>query len=292
MLASRMACPAGMRTYVRMRWSNLTLEAEETAHLPGYRDEAVVRHFEAPDSISTRFYEIRAKSILNRVPEASQMPFRWTINPYRGCTHACSYCLGPETGILMADGRTKAIADLQPGEMIYGSEAVGAYRRLAITTVHDKWSSIKPAYVVVLEDGTEIIASADHRFLTRRGWKYVLGAEQGRHRRPHLTVGSKLLGTGGVVCPLNTTLLSARLLVRDDPRRRAPTNEPVRSFRRHGGSKPYISDSPSPTRKLWTGRALSCRRPGLPRKRESSPPRPATVARCMRSAHTVPTSWK
>src|SRR6201995_3078639 len=81
-----------MRTYVRMRWSNLTLEAEETAHLPGYRDEAVVRHFDAPDAIPTRFYEIRAKSILNRVPEASQMPFRWTINPYRRCSHACVFC--------------------------------------------------------------------------------------------------------------------------------------------------------------------------------------------------------
>jgi len=80
-----------------MRWSNLTLEAEETAHLPGYRDEAVVRHFDAPDSIATRFYEIRAKSILNRVPEASQMPFRWTINPYRGCSHACTYCFARPT---------------------------------------------------------------------------------------------------------------------------------------------------------------------------------------------------
>ena len=80
-----------------MRWSNLTLEAEETAHLPGYRDEAIVRHFEAPDSIATRFYEIRAKSILNRVPEASQMPFRWTINPYRGCSHACVYCFARPT---------------------------------------------------------------------------------------------------------------------------------------------------------------------------------------------------
>src|ERR1700722_1503932 len=86
-----------MRTCVRMRWSNLTLGAEETAHLPGYRDEAVVRHFEAPDSISTRFYEIRAKSILNRAPEASQMPFRWTISPYRGCSHACVYCFARPT---------------------------------------------------------------------------------------------------------------------------------------------------------------------------------------------------
>jgi DNA repair photolyase len=80
-----------------VRWSNLTLETEETTRLPGYRDEAVVRHFEAPDSISTRFYEIRAKSILNRVPETSQMPFRWTINPYRGCTHACVYCFARPT---------------------------------------------------------------------------------------------------------------------------------------------------------------------------------------------------
>ena len=39
------------------------------------------------------FYEVQAKSIVNRVPEASRMPFRWTINPYRGCQHACAYCL-------------------------------------------------------------------------------------------------------------------------------------------------------------------------------------------------------
>jgi len=73
------------------------MESEERARLPGYREEAVVRHFEAPDAISTRFYEVRAKSILNRVPEASQMPFRWTINPYRGCTHACQFCFARPT---------------------------------------------------------------------------------------------------------------------------------------------------------------------------------------------------
>jgi DNA repair photolyase len=80
-----------------MRWSNLTLEEEETTRLPGYRDEAVVRHFDAPGSIQTRFYEVRAKSIINRVPEASRMPFRWTLNPYRGCTHACPWCFARPT---------------------------------------------------------------------------------------------------------------------------------------------------------------------------------------------------
>ncbi len=70
---------------------------EERARLPGYREAAVVRHFDAPEAVETRFYEVRAKSILNRVPEASQMPFRWTINPYRGCTHSCVYCFARPT---------------------------------------------------------------------------------------------------------------------------------------------------------------------------------------------------
>ncbi len=80
-----------------MRWSTLSTEAEERAQLPGYREQAVVRHFNAPEAISTNFYEVRAKSILNRVPEASRMPFQWTINPYRGCTHACIYCFARPT---------------------------------------------------------------------------------------------------------------------------------------------------------------------------------------------------
>jgi DNA repair photolyase len=80
-----------------MRWSNLDIRDEQRTRLPGYRDEAIVRHFEAPGSIETRFYEVRAKSILNRVPEASQVPFRWTVNPFRGCSHSCNYCFARPT---------------------------------------------------------------------------------------------------------------------------------------------------------------------------------------------------
>jgi DNA repair photolyase len=70
---------------------------EERTQLPGYRDEAVVRHYEVPGAVESRFYEVRARSILNQVPKASRMPFRWTINPYRGCTHACRYCFARPT---------------------------------------------------------------------------------------------------------------------------------------------------------------------------------------------------
>jgi DNA repair photolyase len=35
------------------------------------------------------YREIRCRSALNRV---EGMPFKWTLNPYRGCTHGCHYC--------------------------------------------------------------------------------------------------------------------------------------------------------------------------------------------------------
>jgi len=179
-----------------VRWDNLKIEAEEGARLPGYRDPATIRRFDAPEALDMRFYEIHAKSALNRVPEASRMPFRWTINPYRGCSHACVYCVSGDTRVLMADGRHRALADLRVGDEIYGTERQGHYRRYVRTHVRAHWSSVKPAHRVTLEDGTELIASADHRFLTNRGWKHVLGAEQGAQRRPHLTTGVDLLGTG------------------------------------------------------------------------------------------------
>ena len=79
-----------------MRWNQQTIALEEAQQLPGYTD-AIVRHFDAPEAVDTRFYEVRARSILNRVPEASRMPFQWTVNPYRGCSHACAYCFARPT---------------------------------------------------------------------------------------------------------------------------------------------------------------------------------------------------
>ena len=42
------------------------------------------------------FHETEAKTILNRVP-GDFLPFDWTINPYRGCSHACVYCFARPT---------------------------------------------------------------------------------------------------------------------------------------------------------------------------------------------------
>jgi DNA repair photolyase len=182
-----------------MRWENLTIAAEEGTRLPGYRDPAVVRRFDAPEALDTRFYEIHAKSVLNRVPEQSKMPFRWTVNPYRGCSHACLYCVSPDTPVLCADGGQKPIVDLAVGEAIVGTVRDGARRRLEETRVLATWSTVKPAYRIVLGDGTELVASADHRFLTSSGWCYVRDDDERVGRRPHLTQQSELLGLEGAL---------------------------------------------------------------------------------------------
>jgi DNA repair photolyase len=172
-----------------------------TIDLPLFDVPAQVRTFDAPEFRGITFYEVEAKSILNHVPAASRMPFEWTINVYRGCSHACSYCGWGETPILMADGRTKPLAEVRVGDAIYGTVFDGKYRRYVTTQVLAHWQTVKPAYKVTLEDGTELIASGDHRFLTDRGWKHVTGSEWGRQRRPHLTLNSKLMGTGQFALP-------------------------------------------------------------------------------------------
>jgi DNA repair photolyase len=175
-----------------VRWDQQIVEREAGARLPGYRD-VTIRHFDAPEAVDTRFYEVEAKSILNQVPPASQMPFRWTINPYRGCTHACSYCMWGATPILMADGRHKPLESLDVGDAIYGTAIRGQYRHYVPTQVLAKWVSVKPAFRIVLADGTELTASGDHRFLSNRGWKHVANAPG---QRPHLTLQNHLVGTG------------------------------------------------------------------------------------------------
>ncbi|MGW0911347.1 Rv2578c family radical SAM protein [Streptomyces sp. NPDC002784] len=82
-----------------MRWENLALESDHSradAALFG-ADAVTTRTFDTPEFRGITFHEIRARSIINRVPGASRMPFEWTVNPYRGCSHACVYCFARKT---------------------------------------------------------------------------------------------------------------------------------------------------------------------------------------------------
>jgi DNA repair photolyase len=148
---------------------------------------------ESPESIATTLEPERARSVITH-NDSPDIPFEQSVNPYRGCENACSYCAFGETPILMADGRTRPIAKLRTGDLIYGTVRRGWYRRYVLTRVRAHWSTIKPAYRTTLEDGTTLVTSGDHRFLTERGWKFVTNTP--RVDRAHLTTCNRLMGTG------------------------------------------------------------------------------------------------
>jgi len=81
-----------------MRWDNLLAERNhaETAKLPLFKDEALIRRLNTPEFKGITFYEVMAKSIINHVP-SERFGFNWTLNPYRGCSHACGYCFARPT---------------------------------------------------------------------------------------------------------------------------------------------------------------------------------------------------
>lgn len=91
-----------------MRWEHLRTDdgGQTPPELPLGLAEATVRTFDTPDFRGITFYEVQARSIINKVPGSSRMPFQWTVNPYRGCSHACRYCFARNTHTYL---------DLDPG---------------------------------------------------------------------------------------------------------------------------------------------------------------------------------
>ncbi|MBA8814985.1 DNA repair photolyase [Microbacterium halimionae] len=76
-----------------MRWQGQQLGTIDEAALSGLDStDDLVRSVTTPDFAGVTFHEVMARSALNRVPSTSEMPFDWTVNPYRGCSHACVYC--------------------------------------------------------------------------------------------------------------------------------------------------------------------------------------------------------
>jgi DNA repair photolyase len=114
-----------------------------------------------------QYFEIGARSILNRTQP--NMPFRWTINPYRGCEFGCKYCYARYTHefIGMEDGQDFELR-------IYAkSGAPGTLRRELHKT--DRREGI------ALGTATDPYQPAERRFERTRAILEVFAEEKGRH---------------------------------------------------------------------------------------------------------------
>lgn len=179
----------------QLRWSTV----DDPTGQPALFDDVVERHVGKGEYRGLEFFHVESRRLINRISASAPLPFEYTINAYRGCSHACSYCLGGDTPILMADGSSRPLSEIRPGDRIIGTSGDGPARRYVTTVVQDHWQTVRAAHRIRLESGTEIVASADHRFLTDEGWRYVAGGRRGEVCRPHLASTSRLVGPGPAV---------------------------------------------------------------------------------------------
>ncbi len=105
-----------------------------------------------PDVI---FEEIECKTAVNKVnlPPGNRMPFRWTLNPYRGCQHACTYCFARGTHEYLGydagrDFETRVVVKVNAPEMLRQDLGRGSWRRelIAVGTACDPYQPAELKY--------------------------------------------------------------------------------------------------------------------------------------------------
>ena len=199
------------------------------------------------------------------------------------------YCLAGDTPVLLADGRTRAIADLRPGDRIYGTVRSGrtaATRRPRCSTTGRRSS---PRIGVMLEDGTELVASGDHRFLTRRGWKHVSAREHGADRRPHLTLNDHCSGRAASPRPPARTPTTGAAISAGWSVATRTSARTVRTSQRRSRSTSHGSVSRSPTTRRSSARSCYLAESGLGDDRVRVRGGAGdTSARCARIARRAP----
>ncbi|HYP55779.1 MAG TPA: radical SAM protein [Solirubrobacterales bacterium] len=138
-----------------VRWDEQKVEND--LRLPGVGDGTVVRTFDAPEALGIRFHEVRAKSALNRVP-GGRYGFNYTINSYRGCTHACAYCFARRTHTYLdmdagRDFEREIVVKVNVPELLRAELARPSWKRelVALGTNTDPYQWVESRYRMMPE---------------------------------------------------------------------------------------------------------------------------------------------
>jgi DNA repair photolyase len=139
-----------------MRWDNLRRSDESALDALFGADDVITRTFETPEFRGMTFYEVRARSVLNKVPGGSRMPFEWTVNPYRGCSHACVYCFARRTHEYLdldsgLDFNSKIVVKVNAPEMLRKqlSSSRWAGHHIAMGTNVDPYQRVEGRYCLM-----------------------------------------------------------------------------------------------------------------------------------------------
>ncbi len=137
-----------------MRWAGQHVQAEAADALPGLAKlSSLVRSVTTPEFAGITFHEVLAKSALNHVPTAAALPFGWTINPFRGCSHACTFCFARATHTYLdldagADFDSQVIVKLNVAEVLQRELARPSWGRhpVALGTNTDPYQRAEGRY--------------------------------------------------------------------------------------------------------------------------------------------------
>jgi len=140
-----------------VRWDEQRVEADDEGRLFGLAEESVVRTFDAPEAMGVNFHEVRAKSALNRVP-GGRYGFGWTINPYRGCAHACTFCFARSTHVYLGfdagqDFEREIVVKVNTPELVRAELARPSWKRelVALGTNTDPYQWVEGRYRMMPE---------------------------------------------------------------------------------------------------------------------------------------------
>src|SRR6478609_6862115 len=107
----------------------------------------LVRSVSTPEFAGVTFHEVTAKSVLNKVAAGSRMPFEWTVNPYRGCSHACVYCFARKTHTYL-DFDSQVVVKINAAEVLRKELAKPSWLRhhVALGTNTDPYQRAEGRY--------------------------------------------------------------------------------------------------------------------------------------------------
>jgi DNA repair photolyase len=138
-----------------MRWDQQRVEND--LRLPGVGDGSVVRTFDAPEAMGINFHEVHARSALNHVAGGSY-GFDYTINQYRGCTHACNFCFARRTHIYLGfdagrDFEREIVVKVNVPELLRAELARPSWKRelVALGTNTDPYQWVESRYRMMPE---------------------------------------------------------------------------------------------------------------------------------------------
>jgi DNA repair photolyase len=138
-----------------VRWDKQRVEND--LRLPGVGDGTVIRTFDAPEAMGINFHEVHARSALNHVA-GGRYGFDWTINPFRGCSHACVYCFARRTHTYLdlnagRDFEREIVVKVNVPELLRAELARPSWRRelVALGTNTDPYQWVESRYRMMPE---------------------------------------------------------------------------------------------------------------------------------------------